>query len=191
LDLTIQITQLGTVITDLYEKPNNLYLYLPAHTNHPTGIIRGLIFESLIRIYRLTSQPEMRIRHIKNLFHCLLARGHNKQNVIKIINEAKQRYDKTSSWTSNKTSTDENRIYFHIPYHSMDPPSNTVQEIFRRELQFPRGLTPLHNLKNHKNAAIGITRLIVAYHRPPNSGNLLSPQLMKAEQRPAVSSYLD
>jgi hypothetical protein len=133
----------------------------------------------------------MRTRHIIHLFRRLLARGHNKRDVIKMIDEAKQRYDKPSAWNEIKQNTDENRLYFHAPYHPMDPPSNEIQEIFRREVQFPRGLTPLHKLKNHKDAEIGINRLIVAYHGPPNIGNLLSPRLMKAEQGPAVSSYLD
>jgi hypothetical protein len=192
LDLTISINNTGRITTTLFEKVHNLYLYLPPHSNHPKGMLRGLIFGSLFRIHRLTSEPEMKAEHINNFYRRLLARGHNKKYVLEAITEANRRYQNpTLLSTKKQTDDDENRIYFHISYHPMDPTSNIIQTIFRQELLHPRGLTPLQKLLNHKKAEIGINRLIVAYHRPPNLGNLLSPRLMQAEQGPTVSSYLD
>jgi hypothetical protein len=199
LDLNIQLNNDGSITTDLYEKQHNLYLYLPANSNHPKGNLKGLVYGSLYRIHRLTSNPNTRQQHIQNLYTRLLARGYNKTDLLAAIKDAHQRYgsNDTSKHTitimenHGETHTPESRIYIHIPFHPADPPSNTVQTIFRREIQYPRGITPLDELKNHKDAKIDITRLIVAYHRPPNIGNLLSPRLMNAEHGPAVSSYLD
>jgi hypothetical protein len=197
LDLTIRINNDNTITTDLYEKPHNLYLYLPAHSNHPKGNMKGLIYGSLYRIHKLTSDPLTRHQHVQNLYSRLLARGYDKTELLTAITDANKRYgqsDQNKFTTSNDTDEEaatENRCYFHIPYHPLDPTSNTIQEVFRREIQFPSGITPLHHLQNHKKTDIGINRLIVAYHRPPNIGNLLSPRIMKAENGPTVSSYLD
>jgi hypothetical protein len=199
LDLNIKLNNDGSITTDLYEKEHNLYLYLPAHSNHPKGNLKGLIYGSLYRIHRLTSDPTTRQKHIQNLYTRLLARGYDKTNLLAAIKDAHERYgsnntDRQTTTIPNNhdtTAATENRIYIHIPYHPADPPSNTVQTIFRQEIQYQHGLPSLDELKNHKNAASGITRLIVAYHRPPNLGNLLSPRVMKAEHGPAVSSYLD
>jgi hypothetical protein len=197
LDLTISLNSNQTITTDLYEKPHNLYLYLPANSNHPKGNLKGLIYGSLYRIHRLVSDPKMRQQHIQNLFARLLARGYDKTELKKAIVDAYHRYGtqppafSTATDDTEHTSVNENRVYFHIPFHPADPASNLIQETFRREIQHPRGLPPVHLLKNHKNAEIGINRLIVAYHRPPNIGNLLSPRIMTAENGPSVSSYLD
>jgi hypothetical protein len=127
----------------------------------------------------------------------LLARGYDKTQLLAAIYDANKRYginnnNTTTAIQRNEIKADNNNTcFFHIPYHPSDPPSNIIQETFRREIQSPRGLTPLHNLKNHKDTEIGINRLIVAYHRPPNIGNLLSPRIMTADNGPAVSSYLD
>jgi hypothetical protein len=182
---------------DLYEKTHNLYLYLPANSNHPKGNMKGLVYGSLYRIHRLTSNPLTRQQHIQNLYTRVLARGYNKKELLIAIADANKRYgtqynhSSTDSEPNKQKAEIDNICFFHIPYHPSDPTSNIIQDSFRREIQFPRGLTPLHNLKNHKNTDLGINRLIVAYHRPPNISNLLSPRTMTAANGPAVSSYLD
>eukprot|EP00804_Cyclotella_cryptica_P028928 CCRYP_008476-RA/>CCRYP_008476-RA protein AED:0.38 eAED:0.38 QI:0/0/0/1/0/0/2/0/213 len=70
MDLTISIA--GTCLsTTLYEKPQNLYLYLPPHSSHPRGIETGLIFGQVLRIRRLCSKQEDANAHIKQLFQRL------------------------------------------------------------------------------------------------------------------------
>ena len=56
LDLTINLNpRTLQITTKLYEKPRNLYLYIPPHSSHPTGVLRGLIFGNILRIISLTS----------------------------------------------------------------------------------------------------------------------------------------
>ena len=55
LDLTISISD-NPIITKIYEKPLNLYLYLPPHSTHPRGLVHGMILGGIGRIYWLASE---------------------------------------------------------------------------------------------------------------------------------------
>jgi hypothetical protein len=75
LDLDIRITP-GGIRTVLYEKEMNLYLYLPPHSAHPPGVLRGLIIGMVKRIYRLTSSLHDKKTAIHTFFRRLVARGY-------------------------------------------------------------------------------------------------------------------
>eukprot|EP00804_Cyclotella_cryptica_P024637 CCRYP_001640-RA/>CCRYP_001640-RA protein AED:0.55 eAED:0.55 QI:0/-1/0/1/-1/0/1/0/146 len=76
MDLTISIAGTG-LLTTLYKKPQNLYLYLPPHSLHPRGIKTGLILGEVLRIRRLCSKQEDANKHIRQLFQRLCKRGHD------------------------------------------------------------------------------------------------------------------
>jgi hypothetical protein len=58
MDLTVTITSPGHISTTLYEKPQNLYLYIPPHSAHPSGALSGLIHGNILQIHHLCSSPE-------------------------------------------------------------------------------------------------------------------------------------
>ena len=43
----------GKIVTGLYEKALNLYLYIPPHSAHPPGVLTGLVLGNAHRIYTL------------------------------------------------------------------------------------------------------------------------------------------
>eukprot|EP00804_Cyclotella_cryptica_P024342 CCRYP_015317-RA/>CCRYP_015317-RA protein AED:0.18 eAED:0.18 QI:0/-1/0/1/-1/1/1/0/363 len=60
MDLTLTITG-HSIHSTLFEKPQNLCLYLPPHSSHPKGPLQSLIFGNILRIHRLCStQHEIR-----------------------------------------------------------------------------------------------------------------------------------
>jgi uncharacterized protein (UPF0335 family) len=188
LDLKITIQSNQRISTIIYEKPLNLYLYLPPHSTHLQGVLKGLVYGSITRIFRLTSDKDICQKNIKDLFRRLLARGFQTNQLLPIFADAQKRL--TSPREKLLEDPDEKRIFFHLPFHPMDPPSNVIQKLFRDELLSPPNCTPLPDIPNHLKAKLRTNRLIVAYHRPPNLGNLMSPRIINAEKGPPVSAYL-
>jgi hypothetical protein len=178
--------------TRLYEKLENLYLYLPANTNHPNNCLKGLVHGMVYRTLRLTSSPTQQHIEMTNLKTRLLARGYSVLLITEMINKAYQKINNTDSTPIPQNNDDDisKCCFFHMLYHPMDPPSQRLQEIFQNEIFYQSRLPDLPQLLNHLRYPIGINRMIVAYHRPPNLGNLLSPRIIRAEHGPLVSSYL-
>jgi hypothetical protein len=86
-----------------------------------------------------------------------------------------------------------NPIFLHLPYHPLDPSSRVIQKLFREHMLCagnPYRNIPLPDIRNHRNKKIGVDRLIIAYHRPLNLGNLLCPR--KFDRRPGhtVSEHM-
>jgi hypothetical protein len=190
LDLTINIDKHGKINTKIYEKPENLYLYLPATSSHPYSNLKGLIHGMVYRTIRLTSSREDQSRELQNLVRRLTARGYQQSFLTNIINQTYLRI-KTPKPQQNIEKEIEEKCFFHTYYHPDDPPSSAIQTIFQEEL-----LSPIHmwkklpDLLNHRKARLRVNRLTVAYHRTSNLGNLLSPRLLRNSDGPRVSSYI-
>jgi hypothetical protein len=52
--LTLSVTPKG-IQNWLFEKPLNLYLYIPPHSAHTPGILHGLVFGMTEHIFHLTT----------------------------------------------------------------------------------------------------------------------------------------
>jgi hypothetical protein len=174
LDLSITLTR-GGITTSIFEKDMNLYLYLPPHSAHPPGILRGLIIGMIKRIYRLTTTYADQQDSIHIFFRRLVARGYRPETLRPIFSDAILRAS-----TENATPTEsiwfEKRIFLHLPYNPKDVPSKCLQRVFRSTLLQPTGEPPLPCMLNHQEAPIRTNRMIVAYHRPHNLKNLLFPR---------------
>jgi peptide-methionine (R)-S-oxide reductase len=75
MDLTLRVTPQG-IQSRLFEKPLNLYLYIPPHLAHAPGFLKGLVFGMTERIFRLTSHWQDKQSTLKNLFLRLCNRGY-------------------------------------------------------------------------------------------------------------------
>ena len=82
------------------------------------------------------------------------------------------------------------RLFLHVPYHPRDPASNTIQKTFRDVLLQPDKETPLWLLRrNHERGYLNVHRMTIAYHRPFNLKNLLSPRKFRQQTNVPVSSF--
>jgi hypothetical protein len=176
LDVTILLRHDYTIETCLFEKALNLYLYLPAHSAHPPGILKGLICGMFYRIQRLTSDPTARLEQTRRLYKRLRLRGHSAATLQPLFETAviKTQQQKPPSLPIPPTTF--SPLFLHVPFHPCDPPSQHLQQNFRRSLLYPRNQPPFSSLRTADGHAIPISQMIVAYHRPRNLGNILSPR---------------
>jgi hypothetical protein len=188
LDLTLSINH-GRVESTLYEKALNLYLYLPPHSAHAPGVLKGLIAGMLLRIIRLTSEPSTRKAHVQRFFDRLVARGYLATRIKPIFDKCFRKLAAPPVSTPTQPAEKPNPVFLHLQYHPLDPPSSTIQKLFEKHILKSSSKNPyqppLAQMKNCDGVATGINRMIVAYHRPPNLGNLLAPR--RFDSRPGLS----
>ena len=75
MDMTISIHE-GWIVTSLYEKATNLYLYIPPHSAHPPGVLTGLVSGNILRIHSLFSEQDNINLRINQFYTRLLVRGY-------------------------------------------------------------------------------------------------------------------
>ncbi len=196
LDLTLTIAN-GRIKLTLYEKALNLYLYLPPSSAHPPGVLKGLIAGAILRIIRLTSNPHTRKKHMNVFFMRLVARGYTPSHIRPIFDTYLRKYltaaDVQQPPAVPRTTND--CAFLHVPYHPLDPSSREIQAAFRKHLlkenpANPYLTTPLPKLSNGRGHNLGINRLIVAYHRPRNLGNFLTPRHVDRLPGLSASAFL-
>jgi hypothetical protein len=145
------------------------------------------------RTLRLTSHHSDQTHELQQLVRRLVVRGYNQSYLVAIINSAYNRIKNTQHSTPNtKNVLNNNEVCFlHAYYHPKDPKSFQIQQIFQREMIKPPNMyKKLENLLNHRKARLQVNRLIIAYHRAQNLGNLLSCRVIKDNDGPNVSTYL-
>ena len=185
MDLTIKLAN-QKLSTSLYEKALNLYLYIPPHSAHPPGVLTGLIYGNMHRIYTLCSDPTDQRRLTQLFYRRLIARGYKPQDILPLFRKAESRFTAlTSNVITDDTTTespDADRVFLHLPYHPGNPKSHQIQSLWREQLLQPQ-------YKRHLSVFTDSKRLTVAYSRPRNLSNLLSSRLIKTHDGPPVLSY--
>ena len=75
MDMTISICE-DQIVTSLYEKATDLYLYTPPHSAHPLGVLTGLVSGNILHIHLLCSNKKYINRHMKEFYVMFLVRGY-------------------------------------------------------------------------------------------------------------------
>ena len=197
MDMTLRIVN-GKIETAMYAKPMALYLYIPPHSCHSPGVHAGLIMGHVLRIYQLCSRKKDIDCELEAFLRHLLARGHSLENVMPLFTKAVDNAIKYISQSDeyrlqqrlNRMNTDSRRVFFHIPFDTRNPKSSVIQKKWRSLVSEPRGKRALNMCTNYSGDPIPVDRLIIAYSRAPNLGNVLSYRKLNKIPGPKVSSYL-
>ena len=193
MDLTLSIAD-GRIKTSLYKKPSNIHLYIPPHSCHPPGLLPGVVHGMVFRIFNLCSDPaDMELRMVA-FFRHLQRRGYQPNALRPLFQAAITRakaYGDHPSDQGAKRRKLRTSLFFHLRYHPLNPPSQTIQRIWRSTISTPPFSRPLAEIKNHDGHPIGIDRMIVAYNRPLNLGNILSYRKLRNYNGPPISSFSD
>ncbi|KAL7474493.1 hypothetical protein ACHAW6_000468 [Cyclotella cf. meneghiniana] len=127
MDLTISIVN-GHLYTTLYEKPQNLYLYLPPHSSHPKRITTGLIYGYVHCIHRLIP---------------IFIQADN--NIVQSLGQT----DTHSNETLTQEQHAKKALFFHMKYHPEDPPRRLIQHLWQQYVTNPPNEIPLSQLSNN------------------------------------------
>lgn len=108
-----------TLSTRLYEKKENLYLYLPTNSSHSPGNLKGLIFGMVFRTLHLTSSEKVQRLKIRKLYNRLVARGYQPALLNTIIEQAHAKISKEQVQPKALPPSDLQRehLFFHTYYH--------------------------------------------------------------------------
>jgi hypothetical protein len=87
MDLTISIDA-GKCSFTVFEKKLNLYLYIPPNSAHPPGVITGLIFGNILRIYQLCSDKQDISKRLVVFFRRLRACNYSPESLLPLFNKA-------------------------------------------------------------------------------------------------------
>ena len=185
-------------MTSLYAKPNALHLYIPPHSCHAPGVITGHIFGQVLRIYQLCTLELVQEAELYLFFGRLLDRGYQSDDITPIfanaIDNATRYLARSNSYRRQLKAKEQDAsrrcVFYHMLYHPGHPTSSQVQQLWREKVFCPSGQRQLNNIPNGTGHQIPIDRLIVAHHRAPNLGNLLSYRKICNRMGPKVSSYL-
>ena len=196
MDLTISIIG-NCVETTLFEKPQNLYLYLPADSSHPPGQGTDLVLGQVLCFRRLCSKVDDADEKVRDFHSRLCARGHSPTALQVLFDRAEENAATYMTRTPAehearrlaKKEESHRQVRFHLEFHPQDPPSREIQHLWRSEIAHPYNETPLRELENCEHVPMGFDRLIVAYSRPLNLRNLFSVRDI-SEKGSAVSTYL-
>ena len=196
MDMTLKV-QGSRIVTSVFEKEMNLYLYLPPFSAHAKGVGTGLVLGHILRYRRLCTFQKDADQKIAEFTKHLIARGHSRANLDPLIQRAEENAaaylsrseeDREAIALQRKVEG-QNQIYFHLEYHPADPPASAIQRLWQECISDPPGETPLSACVNLDGAPMGNKKLIVAYSRPRNLRNEFSVRDISKRGRP-VSSFL-
>ena len=192
MDLTISICKQKDC-DDALQKKNNLHLYIPPKSCHPPGLLTGMVHGMINRIFTLCSSETDRSSKVLAFFGHLQRRGYEHSKLRPIFKNAIQKHlrPKPTPHTGQRNMNAEKSIFFHIPWHPQNPASFEIQKLWKMTVSEPSNLRPLSEVLNQHGYKTGLSRLIVAYSRALNLGNLLSYRDMSKTDGPPTSAFMD
>ena len=181
MDLTITLEE-GAFLTNLYEKPLALHLYIPPHSCHQPSVRQSLVSGGLHHILTLISSSEDQIAAATRFYNRLRVRGYNHQLLQFLFQKALLH----SHIKNTAPPTDFDPCYLHLTCNPGDPPRKLIQATFNDTILHPKKKDPFYHLRNNiDDHACGdcmtCNKLTIAYHKPSNLKNILFPR--QAEKR--------
>jgi hypothetical protein len=167
MDLSLSIKN-ARITTTLYEKPSNHHLYTPPHSCHPPGLLGGMVFGMVNRLYTLVSDEASIKTIIIASFRHLQRRGYQPRDLHPLFQSAIKRAKENALHLPpvNDPADLQKLQFFHIEYHPMNLPARTIQSAWKNTIAKPPNKIPLSEIIGHQGVVCGIDRLIVSYHQP-------------------------
>ena len=126
MDMTISIRK-DRIVTSLYEKYTNLYLYVLPHSAHPLGVLTRIVSGNILCIHLLCRNKDDINRCMKELNARLLVPGYQRDLLIPAFTKGIMRacaFIKRGSvrlCVSDQEKDTNGFVFFHLTYHPRDP----------------------------------------------------------------------
>ena len=171
LDLTISIEN-EKISTKTFQKAMNLYQYLSPRSNHPPGMIKGIIY-SLLKTYKnQNTHTEDYLDVVMKLFNRHAARGWNRTVLKRMILESNNKLERkvllprcftppVASSSSENILDSPNRLFIHMEYSKNDMLKKAVR-------------STVETILKDTIDELGVSQITVAYSRPKNIKDLPS-----------------
>ena len=187
----------SSVMTSLFSKPLNLYLYIPPVSCHPKGVINGLVFGHFIRVHILCCESKTILKETILFTNHLLERGYTFEDLSSLLDAANQnainyakKFFSSSSAISNKANQDNKSVFFHLTFHPSHP-NKEIKQAWKSLVANPTGKKPLKNLITSSGFPLPVNRFIMCYHKAKHLNSLLSYRKLSNRKGPKVSSFWD
>jgi hypothetical protein len=103
LDLTLSIAPSNTITSQTYQKPLNLYLYIPPTSSHPTSCFTGTIVGNILRFWRQNPDLSHYRRLVSDFATHLIDRGYTTPTVERAMLSAAAKIDSKANLPENNT----------------------------------------------------------------------------------------
>ena len=183
LDLTL-IIKGNRIVTKTYQKPQNPYLYLPPHSAHAPGTMKGVIFGLLRTYYRQNSKFSDFVLISRLFFKRLVSQGWD-QAVLKGL--FKTAFNKLNHQLENPPPPPADhdhephrvgRLFFHSKYHPNDMPRREIRRIYSETLE------------EILRETADVQQFTIAYSKPTTIGSRIAKAAMYEVEGREVSKYL-
>ena len=178
-----------------YQKPMNLYLYIPPTSAHPPGITTSLIYSQLRKYWFQNTDSADFVNITREFFQRLATRGHNPNKLAVAFHKAAQKIDlipNNTSTTPQPSPDTCNEIFLKWKYHPHDVKRNFIRHVYNEtcENYTPENPNGFRNLLTDTGARMQITKLTVAYQRDKNLRDMLIPSRLRNFPQYRVSHFL-
>ena len=201
LDLTITIDPQGNISTKTFQKPMNLFLYIPNHSEHPSNMTKSLIYGLLQTYMNQNTYHQDFISNAAKLYKRLIARGHQHSTLKTLFSDAADRLSIPKATQHNHTHTNsyaykmqlalkqQEQVFFHIPYHPRDISRVRLRTIYQHIMENATPKTCDIRYYKNKKYSMRVKKLTIAYSRGKNLFDILCSSTLR-EHNNKVSDIL-
>lgn len=149
----------------------NLYLYIPAASSHPSGMIIGVINRLIWRFHLQNSKQKEFVNLVVLLYKRLAARGWDATSMRQLILTAitkLQQHSKATTQSIQQQPNQNGSIFLHLQYHQNDIPRIELRTIYEKNCKH------LEQLTTKKGKELSLTSFTIAYSRTKNLHDILN-----------------
>jgi hypothetical protein len=163
LDLNLRLMG-NSIKTSTYQKPMNLYLYIPPKSSHPPSCLKGLISGEIRRYFLQNSPTNFRDILTKFILR-LVDRGHTIDDLTPLLLQAASNLNRLT--TPHVATGNPSTLFLHWTYHpnglQRQDLRRTFENTFKDDLPFDKMQVAMARPKNLRDVLTRATTKVPAH----------------------------